>query len=235
MRSGNFCSKRGKRKVYLPKASLNKLQTDFLREFFGHESRFFLTGGAALVGFYFGHRETYDLDLFTLENEIESGVAIANEVAKRLGAAVEAIQTAPDFRRLLVTTGTESIVVDLVREYVFQVDRDKKTINGIRVDSAEEIFANKLCALLSRSEIRDLIDVRELEKSGLSFESALSAAEQKDTGLTPAQLAWVLNQVELGNGKDLPGNVSDSDLKNYLDELIVRLQRLAMPHQQQIE
>ncbi|MEJ7721557.1 MAG: hypothetical protein WKF58_14480 [Ilumatobacteraceae bacterium] len=60
----------GKRKVCLAKAGLSNLQNDFLREFFGRENRFYLTGGAALVGFYLGHRETNDLDLFTLENEI---------------------------------------------------------------------------------------------------------------------------------------------------------------------
>jgi hypothetical protein len=36
----------------LTKARLNDLQNDFLREFFGRENRFYLTGGAALVGFY---------------------------------------------------------------------------------------------------------------------------------------------------------------------------------------
>ena len=82
----------------MTKTGLSNLQDDFLREFFGRENRFYLTGGAALVGFYLGHRETNDLDLFTLENEIENGFAIARDAARNLGASVEAIQTAPDFR-----------------------------------------------------------------------------------------------------------------------------------------
>jgi len=213
----------------LPKTELNKLQKDFLREFFSRESRFFLSGGGALVGFYLGHRETHDLDLFTLEDEIESGFALTTDSARSLGASVEPIQTSPEFRRLLVTLGDESIVVDLVREYVFQIDREKKEINGIRIDSPEEIFANKLCALLSRSEIRDLVDVYELEKAGLSLESALSAAQKKDTGLTPAQLAWVLNQIEFGDSFELPGDVSSANLTEYMAELILRLQKLALP------
>ena len=87
------------------KSTLNNLQNDFLREFFARENHFFLTGGAALVGFYFGHRKTEDLDLFTLENEIENGFAIVKEVAQLLDATVESIQTSPDFRRLLVKPG----------------------------------------------------------------------------------------------------------------------------------
>jgi len=216
-------------KVCLTKAGLSNLQNDFLREFFGRENRFYLTGGAALVGFYLGHRETNDLDLFTLEDEIENGFAIVRDAARALGARVEAIQTAPDFRRLLVRRGDEAVVVDLVREYVFQLEREKREINGIRVDSPDEILANKLCALLSRSEIRDLVDVRELEKTGFNLEHALSVAQRKDTGLTVAQLAWVLNQIKFGDDSTPPGNSSAIELRDYLNDLIARLKRLAFP------
>jgi hypothetical protein len=188
-----------------------------------------LTGGAALAGFYFGHRRTDDLDLFTLENEIENGFAIARDAARHLGATVEAIITSPDFRRLLVKRGDEAMIVDLVREYVFQLETEKPIINGIRVDSPEEILANKLCALLSRSEIRDLIDVRELENAGFSLKNALQVAAQKDTGLSPAQLAWVLNQAKFGDDAQLPHDVSIDELRDYLSDLINRLKQLAYP------
>ena len=46
-------------------SKLTALQRDLLREFFARERSFFLTGGAALAGFYFGHRETEDLDFFS--------------------------------------------------------------------------------------------------------------------------------------------------------------------------
>lgn len=211
------------------KANLSQLQTDFLNLFFSHQSSFFLSGGAALVGFYLGHRETHDLDLFTLENEIESGYRLLNEVATELEATVESIQTSPDFRRLLIRRGDEAVVIDLIREYVFQISNEKSVVNGIRIDSREEILANKLCALLSRSEIRDLIDVRELENAGLSLEDALQVAEKKDSGLTPAQLAWILSQIKIGTGAQLPGNIAAEDLRDYVHSLIERLQRLALP------
>lgn len=211
------------------KIALNNLQNDFLQAFFAHENSFFLSGGAALVGFYFGHRETHDLDLFTLENEIENGFRLVNETAKELGASVESIQTSPDFRRLLVKRETEAIVVDLVREYVFQISDVKPIINGIRVDSPEDILANKLCALLSRSEIRDLVDVRELEKAGFSLENALQSAAKKDSGLTSAQLAWILHQIKFGDDFEPPGDISVSELRDYLHDLIDRLKRLALP------
>ena len=167
--------------------------------------------------------------MFTLDDEIENGFAIVKEVAKQLNGTVEAIQTSPDFRRFLIKQENEAIVVDLIREYVFQIETEKQIINGIRIDSPEEILANKLCALLSRSEIRDLVDVRELENAGFKIEDALAAAQKKDTGLTAAQIAWVLNQIEFGDDSIPPGNVSISELRDYLDDLISRLNRLAFP------
>ena len=210
-------------------STLNNLQKEFLDKFFNYESHFFLSGGAALVGFYLGHRETQDLDLFTLENEMENGFRIVQEVVKDLDATVETIQTTPDFRRFLVKRKDESVVIDLIREYVFQIETEKRIINGIRIDSPEEILANKLCALLSRSEIRDLVDVCRLEKAGYNLENALVAAAKKDSGLTPAQLVWVLHQIKLGDDLALPKGFAVSKLREYLEDLTNRLTRLSFP------
>jgi len=208
---------------------LSPLQQDFLRAFFQREDRFFLTGGAALAGFYLGHRQTHDLDLFTLEDVMSDGIAAVTGVAREMGATLEAIQTAPDFRRVLLKRGSEAIVIDLVREYVAQAVNDKPLVNGIRVDPPQEILANKLCALLSRSEIRDLVDVRALELAGYRMEDALAAAAAKDRGLTPAQLGWVLSQIELGDDLIPPGGVSLEEMRLYLAELILRLTNKAYP------
>lgn len=209
--------------------TLNELQKEFLERFFAQDNRFFLTGGAALVGYYLHHRQTEDIDLFTLEDEIERGFSLVNEIAREMDGEVEPIQTSPDFRRLLLRRGENAVVIDLVHEYVYQLDREKIVIGGVRVDSQDEILANKLCALLSRSEIRDLVDVRELDKAGVDIESALLTAMKKDTGLTPGQLAWVLDQITLGDDLIPPGNVSVVELRYYLTDLKTRLEKLAFP------
>lgn len=208
---------------------LSALQKDVLAAFFARENQFFLTGGAALAGFYLGHRETNDLDLFTLTDVLDDGVALLREIAHQFGAALESIQTSPDFRRLLMRRGEEAVVIDLVREHAAQKYADKNIVNGIRVDRPEEILANKLCTLLSRSEVRDLVDVRALEIAGYQVEDAIPAAVAKDGGLTPAQLGWVLSQIEIGDDVTPPGGVSAEELREYLARLIQRLTHLAFP------
>jgi len=121
------------------------------------------------------------------------------------------------------------VIVDLVRERAAQVLPDKPVIAGIRVDPAEEIMANKLCPLLAPAEVRDLVDLRALEGAGLSLRDALNAGARKDRGLTPAQLAWVLSEIRIGDDAQIPGGVAVSDLREYLRRLIDRLSRLALP------
>lgn len=208
---------------------LTSLQSDVLREFFAREKSFYLTGGAALAGFHLGHRTTHDLDLFVADDRLEAGERALADAARAMGAQVESVTTAPDYRRRLLRRGADSIVVDLVRERTFQVVPEKPSIGGIRVDPPEEILANKLCALLSRAEVRDLVDVYALEQSGLCVERALATANRKDGGATPAQLAWVLDQIALGDEAHLPGDVPAPVLRDWLRGLVVRLVRAALP------
>jgi hypothetical protein len=212
-----------------PASRLTPFQRAFLDAFFRRSDGFFLTGGGALVGFHLGHRETHDLDLFAVSPLLETGVSIVREVADELHATCEATQTAPDFRRVLVSRDAESLVVDLVFDRAPQAHPDKLWFGHVRVDPAEEVFANKLCALLGRAEIRDLVDVRALERAGLSLGEALRAGALKDGGLTAGQLAWVLSQITIGQDAAVPGELTPAELSAYLDDLIARLAALARP------
>ena len=58
---------------------------------------------------------------------------------------------------------------------------------------------------------------------------------RKDGGLTPAQLAWVLSQMELSETEAIPGNVPREEIDRYRRELIDRLLVLARPADDQRE
>ena len=210
-------------------SKLGELQQRFLQAFFSRENHFFLTGGLRWLVFTLDIVRHTTSILFTLMDAMEEGSAAVAEVAREMGAKLESIQTSPDFRRYILTHESEAIVIDLIRERVAQIVSDKPVIGIIRVDPPEEILANKLCALLGRAEIRDLVDVRALELSGYPVESALPAAASKDAGLTPGQLSWVLSQITLGDDLIPPGGISVQELRKYLDDLVARLSRLAFP------
>ena len=209
---------------------LTTLQRDVLGAFFRHERRFYLTGGAALAGFYLHHRPTLDLDLFTLDPDaFATGRRVLEAAADELGAVVAVRQHAPGFERFVVTREAESVVVDLVLERVAQTAGEKRLIGTIAVDPIEEILANKLTTILSRAEERDLIDLFFIERQGLRIEDGLVAALQKDGGCTPAALAWVLSEITVPDGASLPSGIVPSELRGFVDALVVRLRRAAFP------
>ena len=209
---------------------LTPLQRDVLREFFRRERRFYLTGGAALAGFFLKHRQTTDLDLFTLDaSAFEQGQRALELTAQALGATVETVRHEPEFRRLFVARGAESVVVDLVRERAPQLFGAKLDAQGVRLDPLEEIFTNKLTALVSRGEIRDLVDVLLIEREGLRVEDFVAPALAKDGGCTPATVAWVLSEISVGTDAELPAGIDPAELRAFLSDLIVRLRSVAYP------
>ncbi len=209
--------------------TLTKLQWMVLEAFFEREGAFFLTGGAALVGFHLGHRTTKDLDLFTHDVEaFERGVPTLRDVARALGLNAEIRQDAPGFKRVVLSSADDALVVDLVFDET-RPARDRVRRHAVTLDSMEEILANKLTTLVSRSEERDLVDVMFLERGGLTVEDALPRAQEKDGGCTPAQLAWLLSQIRIPDGAPLPGGVDALELRDYLTDLVRRLRRVALP------
>ena len=209
---------------------LSELQRAALREFFARETGFFLTGGAALVGYYLHHRTTDDLDLFTTDPDaFERARRVLAAVSEALGTTFEVRVGAPDFVRAALTRPDDALVVDLVRERVKQVVPVKPVVDGVAIDPAEEILANKLTALVGRQEERDLVDVLRLEEAGYDLEVALGAALEKDGSCTPATLAWLLSQIQIPDGAALSGNTTAEELRAYVAKLVVRLRRLSVP------
>ncbi len=179
-------------------SGLSPLQKHVLRTLAGLQPRWVLFGGAALTGFVLHHRSTTDLDL-CFRDRRELGEA-SRAVQERLEAAalrVEVMQTSPSFRRLRVLHGNASVIVDLVAEPIEPTEAPREPWPGVFVDTPHELLVQKLCALLSRSEVRDLVDVGALLDAGLDLVRAIADAPSKDTGFSPPTLAWVLQSFPL--------------------------------------
>jgi hypothetical protein len=144
--------------------------------------------------------------------------------AAEIGASVESIQSHPDFKRYLIRAGEESLLVDVVRDRAPQLYQ-KVVRDGILTDPVEEIVANKICAVIGRSEVRDLVDLYFLERAGYPAERFIGDAARKDGGVTAATFAWVLSRLAIPTA--LPAGLEVDTLRGFARELEARMRRLA--------
>jgi len=209
------------------------IKRDFLRTWFAQEQRFFLTGGSALGLFYLDHRRSYYLDLFTTEDvdgkEVQSLVL---RTAKEMGAECQAIRSAPDFHRFKLTRGDEREIIDVVVDRAPQLDPQKADFAGIRVDTLREMIANKLTTLLSRSELKDVVDLYFLEQAGHDLLASIPDAQAKDGGWEPAVVAMLLDGLKV---TELPvwmiRSLDLSDLQAFIHRLRIEIAEKALPAQ----
>ncbi|MDQ3298483.1 MAG: nucleotidyl transferase AbiEii/AbiGii toxin family protein [Myxococcota bacterium] len=177
---------------------MSALQERILRELAGMQPAWILFGAGALVGFYLGHRTTRDLDL-AFRPRLELG-EIPREVEARLrrvGLDVEHVQTAVSFVRFRVHGDGESVELDLVADPTAPVEPPVELRPGMLVDTPRDLFAQKLCALLSRTELRDLEDIGALLDAGADLSRGFDDAATRDRGFSPPTLAWLLQQFPL--------------------------------------
>ena len=208
---------------------LDALQRRILEALGDIEPRWTLVGGGALAGFLLHHRTTRDLDLFW--RGLDELGRLGRDCEQRLrarGLEVSIAQDRPSFVRLRVGDGASTTLVDLVADPSTAIDAPDRVKVGsatIDVSAVHDLFVDKLCTLLSRSEIRDLIDTRALLDNGADLDRALADAPRRDAGFSLLTLTWVLR----GFGVERLGRVAglaQSDiaaLARFRDEFIAQL------------
>lgn len=213
----------------MSQGSLTSLQVRILRALAGTSPPWTLTGGGALAGFHLGHRGTRDLDLFWRDRpQLEDLPDQVKERLQRDGLAFAVLRTAPTFQRLEVQAGEDRCLLDLVSEPGPALARpERHAVLGaeINVDSRHEILVNKLCALLGRSELRDLVDLSHLLETGGDLERGLREAPTRDGGFSGLTLAWVLKGFPVAAlGKNAHMDEAETErLVAFRDDLIRRL------------
>lgn len=125
---------------------------------------FVLTGGAALVGFK-------DLDLFTHDVErFHAAIASLPAWSTQHGFTLAGKVDSPSFRRVVLSRGSESVVVNLVHDLSPQLGEPAVVVDGIALESLRQIFVNKIATLVGRQEERDVVDIMAIERLGLRVE-----------------------------------------------------------------
>ena len=180
--------------------SLDALQIRVLTILAGFEPPFILGGGGALA-VYLSHRTTRDLDLFW--DDVTQLAERPDAIRQRLvaaGLSVSVIQQSPGFVRFRVAGEESAINLDLVADPTERLEAPNRLSIGqaaVAAESLRDLLVNKLCAMLSRSELRDLVDAEALVAHGVSLDDAIASAPRKDGGFSPLTFAWVLQNLDL--------------------------------------
>jgi predicted nucleotidyltransferase component of viral defense system len=158
--------------------ALYKLQDKALEAMFRNEVSFYLTGGTCLHRFHFQKRYSDDLDFFSNENELfrEDARIFLDTIASEK-MLFERTVDSRDFLRVVIDN---ELKIDLVNDRVNRYGRPKKTNLGFKIDTIENIFSNKICAILSRDEPKDVFDFFTIYQSGrVKAKEMLEAALKK--------------------------------------------------------
>lgn len=177
------------------------LQDRFLEMFFKstYKDMFYLTGGTALARFYFNHRESLDLDLFSNDQDIDfyhvNQLVLSIFFNLNLKIASQ-VNTDTFIQSVVLDQDGSSLKVDLVKDIPLHFGENLFT-NGIWVDSLENIGSNKILAVFGRTDAKDFIDLYWiLHHTDLKFKDLFEFAQSKDTGLNELYLAYALQNID---------------------------------------
>lgn len=194
------------------------LQDKFLDLFFSGRfaADFYLTGGTALARYYFQHRESVDLDLFSQNQQLDFS-AVSLEV-ERIGrelklTTIKQVTTNTFLQFIFDDEEKNTLKVDLVKDVPVHFGEFKQE-GKVRLDSLENIGSNKITAIFGRTDHKDFIDLYYiLNKTDFTFEHLVSLAKQKDMGLTEFYLANSIDQIK--QASQMPVLLKPLDLNKY--------------------
>ena len=206
---------------------LTPLQARVLENFFATAAgqQFYLTGGTALAAFHLHHRVSVDLDLFTLDDlALREADILLPQLAASMDCHLGAMRRTEHYREVFLEPETgDPLKIDIVRDFGPQYG-EHISLGPVIVDSIENIGANKLTAILGRTEPKDFVDLYFILRAGYSFDDLLAKAQTKDLGLHPFYLAGSLRQVR--NFRRLPTTTPPLTLSELQYDMLALADRL---------
>jgi len=173
--------------------TLYPFQNRVIKVFNEVDTNFYLTGGTAASRGYLEHRFSDDLDYFVNDdNRFELWV---ERIIQALTGQwkCEVLQKEERFARLNLLQKDFALKIEMINDMPARVGDIRNHLLLGRIDSAENILANKVTALLAREEPKDLADIWGFCcQKKLSLQAAITDAQSKAAGVFPVDLARVL-------------------------------------------
>lgn len=176
-------------------------QKAILKAFFATPlgKQFFLTGGTALSAFYLAHRQSKDLDFFSIEDYDSLGLEkVVEMLANQLDTTVETKVVTNTYREVYLTHRKKQWEqrIDFVKDQPVLFGKRVK-IDSIIVDSLENISAGKILAMYGRFEPKDYIDLYFIcKETDINFFKLFEKTKKKDLGLNEFYFANMIADVE---------------------------------------
>jgi hypothetical protein len=185
------------------------------------ETEFYLTGGTAASRAYLNHRYSDDLDFFVNDDD-RFGLwveRVIQAVAHQAGWECQVLLKELRFARLNLIEGDLALKLDWVNDVPARVGEIRNHPVLGRLDSPENILANKITALIDREEPKDLADIWGFCcVLKLPIRDAISNANSKAAGIFPADLARLLCSVTVTDWETVRW-ISAPPLDSFLAQL----------------
>lgn len=200
---------------------LYPLQDEVLALITSLETGFYLTGGTAASRGYLHHRYSDDLDLFVNYDDrfAKWTELIAGELIRRLDWQTDIRLRGESYVGLTIRREEVELRLDLVKDVPSRIGAiHTHPILG-PIDTAENILANKITAVIDREQPKDLADIWGFcTKMGLPLTDAIEGAHSKAAGIFHADLARVLCSTT-ANDWQLVRWISPPDREQFIAEL----------------
>jgi hypothetical protein len=184
------------------------------------DTDFYLSGGTAASRGYLQHRFSDDLDYF-VNDDSRFGLWVERIIqALNREWTCEVLMKEERFARLNLLQGNTMLKIEMINDVPARVDGiENHSVLG-RLDSAENILANKVTAILSREEPKDLADVWGFCcLRNLPLHDAITGAQGKAAGIFPADLARVLCSVQKADWESIRW-ITAPPLETFISQLI---------------
>lgn len=210
--------------------TLYPLQDQALQVIRQVDTLFYLTGGTATSRGYLNHRFSDVLYLF-VDDDDRFGLwtdRLIQSFVRLPDWRCEVVLREERFVRLNVVHYNHALKIELINDAPAHIGvvRDHPILG--RLDSPENIFANKITAAIDHEAPKDLADIWGFCcKMGLSLDAAITDASSKAAGIFPADLARVLCSVTEADWRAVRWIVPPP-VDQYLAQLIALGERLLL-------
>lgn len=182
------------------KITLTKTQEEILGVLAGEPffpKTFYLTGGTALSAFYYHHRESEDIDVFTRQPFDQDFVRVWMRKQESIHGWNLSYRQVFERQTYEVSWKKHQGKIEFVRYDFPPIEQGSMRYKGFVIDALGDIATNKLLTISQRTTTKDFVDLYFLLKKDYSWWDLMHAVERKfGIEIDKMYLASLLTKVE---------------------------------------